>query len=284
MRQRGQPSRHSAAGGVVTVERGYRLVDPVKFGPDPHGQPGASTGTLSDELRRNVVPPAGQPQPPQQRNSTGASFAGRVTIVPDELTNSLLVRASQADFHVLQEAVKQLDIRPLEVLIEVLIVEARHDRTFSLGTSLFVPPQRLDGGTAEGQINGGGLGDLVIKLMGLGKAQIDATLNAAQENGDVKIMSRPVLLASNNTEASFLVGTQRPFVQVSRSLPTDTPTRDQVVQYNRRLDRPAGGQDIVRRSAAIGDSHSRRTVRRDAQAEHGDRALSVPDTSDHSDR
>src|SRR6185436_3921328 len=26
-------------------------------------------------------------------------------------------------------------------------------------------------------------------------------------------------------------GTQRPFVQVSRSLPTDTPTRDQVIQY-----------------------------------------------------
>ena len=32
-------------------------------------------------------------------------------------------------------------------------------------------------------------------------------------------------------EARFLVGTQRPFVQVSRSLPTDTPSRDQVVQY-----------------------------------------------------
>lgn len=47
----------------------------------------------------------------------------------------------------------------------------------------------------------------------------------------MEIISRPVLLASNNTEARFLVGSQRPFVQVSRSLPTDTPTRDQVVQY-----------------------------------------------------
>ena len=34
-----------------------------------------------------------------------------------------------------------------------------------------------------------------------------------------EIISRPVLLASNNTEATFLVGSQRPFVQVSRSLP-----------------------------------------------------------------
>ena len=40
-----------------------------------------------------------------------------------------------------------------------------------------------------------------------------------------------MLLASNNTEARLLVGSQRPFVQVSRSLPTDTPSRDQVIQY-----------------------------------------------------
>jgi general secretion pathway protein D len=40
-----------------------------------------------------------------------------------------------------------------------------------------------------------------------------------------------VLLASNNTEASFLVGSQRPFVQVSRLLPTDNNNQDRVVQY-----------------------------------------------------
>ena len=47
----------------------------------------------------------------------------------------------------------------------------------------------------------------------------------------MKIVSQPVLLASNNQEARFLVGSQRPFVQVSRSLPTDAPSRDQVIQY-----------------------------------------------------
>ncbi|MGH7656880.1 MAG: type II secretion system protein GspD, partial [Gemmatimonadales bacterium] len=65
----------------------------------------------------------------------------------------------------------------------------------------------------------------------LGKADIDATLRMAQSRGDVHIISRPVILASNNTEAQLLVGSQRPFIQVSRSLPTDAPSRDQVVQY-----------------------------------------------------
>lgn len=197
---------------------------------------GLSTGTLSDELRRNVVPPqsAAQPAAPSANPPIRQSaLSGNVTIVPDELTNSLLIRASQTDFDVLKEAVDQLDIRPLQVLIEVLIVEARRDRSFSLGTSVLVPPQPIDkgDGTAGGSVSGASLGDLVIRLMHLGHAQIDATLTAAASRGDVEIVSRPVLLASNNQEARILVGSQRPFVQVSRSLPTDTPSRDQVIQY-----------------------------------------------------
>ena len=198
-------------------------------------RPGLSNGTLSQELERaNVQPQNGQPAPtqgPTAGPSRPATLSGPVTIVPDQLTNSLLVRASPEDFEVLSEAIGQLDIRPLQVLIEVLIVEARHDRNFSLGADVLVPPQDIGDGTIGGSLTGGGLGDLIIRLMNLGKGDIDAMLRTAQSKGDVNIVSRPVLLASNNTEARFLVGSQRPFVQVSRSLPTDAPSRDQVVQY-----------------------------------------------------
>jgi general secretion pathway protein D len=204
---------------------------------------GLSTNTLSDELRRNqVAPQAGAPSglaPPAK----GANLSGAVTIVPDELTNSLLIRASARDFELLKQAVDQLDIRPLQVLIEVLIVEAQHNRNFSLGTSLFLPPQSIDHGTgtAGGSVTGGSLGDFVLQLLNVGHAQVDATLTAAANHGDVEIISRPVLLASNNTEAHILIGSQQPFVQVSRSLPTDTPSRDQVVQYE-----PVGTKLTVR--------------------------------------
>ena len=200
------------------------------------GRPGLSTGTLSDELRRQNVPPlearapdASAAAPPGGKS---ASLHGAVTIVPDELTNSLLVRATPSDFRTLSQAVDELDIRPLQVLIEVLIVEARHDRNFSLGADLVLPPQGVgDDGTIGGSLTGGGIGDLVIRLMKIGRIDLEGVLRTAQSKGDVEIVSRPVLLASNNTEAHFLVGSQRPFVQVSRSLPTDTPTRDQVIQY-----------------------------------------------------
>ncbi len=201
------------------------------------GRAGLSTPTLSDELRRNVVPPAGAPAPnvaaPSGTPTKTATLSGAVTIVPDELTNALLIRASQADYAVLEQAVSQIDIRPLQALIEVMIVEARRDRSFSLGADLFLPRQSVDhgNGTVDASSVGAGLGDLVIHLMHIGHAEIDATLRAAASKGDVQIVSRPVLLASNNTQARLLVGSQVPFVQVSRSLPTETPTRDQVVQY-----------------------------------------------------
>ncbi len=85
--------------------------------------------------------------------------------------------------------------------------------------------------TVEGTQQGGGLGDFVLKVMNIARGDLDAVLRAGASRGDVQILSRPVLLAANNHEARILVGSQRPFVQVSRSLPTETPTRDQVVQY-----------------------------------------------------
>jgi len=207
------------------------------------GRGGLTNGTLSDELRRArpTVGPSDRPTAgPSDRPTAlaadhpAASLSGPVTIVPDELTNSLLLRASTHDYDIILTAVDQLDIRPLQVLIEVLIVEARRSRDFSIGTSLFLPPQHIKGdvdATIGGETQGAGLGDLVLRLLNLGRADIDATISASESKGDVRIISRPVLLASNNTEASFLVGSQRPFVQVSRLLPTDNNNQDRVVQY-----------------------------------------------------
>lgn len=67
--------------------------------------------------------------------------------------------------------------------------------------------------------------------MGIGKLDLDATLRLAAARGSVRILTRPVVLATNNQEAQIVVGSQRPFVQVQRALPTDNASRDQVIQY-----------------------------------------------------
>jgi general secretion pathway protein D len=218
--------KHARATDVATT------LNQLFGGSGAQMETGLSTGTLSDELRRTAQSGdrAGRPLGPS--GQTASSLSGPLIIVPDPLTNALLMRVSQHDFDLLSSAIQELDTRPLQVLIEVLIVEARRDRSFSLGADLDLAPQDIGGGArAEGTVTGAGLGDVVVKFMNLAKGRIDAMLSLAESRGDVKIVSRPVLLASNNVEARFLVGSQRPFVQVSRSLPTDTPSRDQVVQY-----------------------------------------------------
>lgn len=202
--------------------------------------------------------PATQRQESPGATTSGAALRGQVTIVPDEATNALLVRATVHDFDLLRSAIQQLDLRPLQVLIEVVMVEARKDRSFSLGIGFgpsedeapapVATSEPIEGAPAldpeprrstaletandvTAELTGTTLGDLVVRVMNLGRADLDFFLSAARSRGDVRIVSRPVVVATNNTEASILVGTEQPFVQVSRSLPTDTPQRDQVVQY-----------------------------------------------------
>lgn len=200
------------------------------------GELGRKPQTLSEALKAQRVPPTGVPQDSEKPLAAGrsATFTGDVTIVPDAGTNSLLVRASEQDFGLVKAAVEQLDIRPLQVLIEVLIAEVRRDRSFSLGVALDLDTTQVSavtGTKVTGSNAGLGLGDFVMHVMHIGTLKLDATLEAAAGRGDVAILSRPVLLTANNEPADIMVGSQRPFVQVSRSLPTDAPSRDQVVQY-----------------------------------------------------
>lgn len=192
--------------------------------------------TLPEGLRENLVPPAGQPQQPQQQQplvAQTAELTGDVTIIPDPRTNSLLIRASRPDFELIRAAVEQLDVRPLQVLIQVIIAEVRRDRSLNYGLETILPPQQVGKGntTVSGSTQGLGTTDFVLKIMRLGNADMTATLTAAASRGDVQILSRPVVLAANNESAEILVGSQRPFIQVQRALPTDAPLRDQVVQF-----------------------------------------------------
>ena len=200
-----------------------------------------NTATLAKQLEQNQIRPAGLPPSPTNTPSvTGAqpaTLSGETTIIPDPGTNSLFIRASQADYDLITAAVKELDVRPLQVLIEVLIAEVQRNRSKAFGVDLNLSPTPVRGqpntkvsGSQTGL--GAGLGDMVLNVMGIGgDRNLAATLQMASTKGDVKILSRPAVIAVNNQDAEINVGSQRPFVQLSRTLPTDNASQDQVVQY-----------------------------------------------------
>lgn len=201
------------------------------------GELGAPPATLSELLRQGQIPSVGSaPATPAgvPANSRATSLSGESTIVPDSRANSLLVRGTRADFDLITAAVREIDVRPLQTLIEVLIAEVRRDRSLDFGVDATMPPRTVGrDGSIRGSLagSGAGIGDFVLRLMNLGSVNIEATLRAAQARGDASIVSRPVVLTSNNKRAEIVVGSQRPFVQVVRALPTDSPVRDQIVQY-----------------------------------------------------
>lgn len=209
------------------------------YGRAQFGSQEGRVTNLSAELRANQVPPLGYPAPGTQQGAAtprSMTLSGELTIVPDTRANALLIRANRPDYELIKQIVDRLDVRPLQVLIEVLIAEVRRDRSLSFGVDKNLPTSPVRG-TPNTTVSGSqsppttGLGDFVIKVMGIGGVDLDATLRAAAGRGDVQIVSRPVLIAANNQQAEILVGSQRPFVQVARALPTDAAVRDQIVQY-----------------------------------------------------
>ncbi|HYD54282.1 MAG TPA: secretin N-terminal domain-containing protein [Gemmatimonadaceae bacterium] len=226
------PLRHVRAADVATT-----INTLFGRGAVAEGARAARPATLTEELRANQVPPVGTaPSPLTGVGARPATLTGELTIVADEKANSLIVRANRADYELLRAVVTQLDVRPMQVLIEMLIVEARRDRSLTFGIDAKLPTTGLRGGgntTMGGELTAGtaGLGEFTLKVMGLGGVDVEATIRAAAGRGDVKIVSRPVVITTNNEEAEVVVGSQRPFVQVSRALPTDAAVRDQIVQY-----------------------------------------------------
>lgn len=215
------------------------------FGGGPGYAPTFGLGRtgLSDQLRAQQLPTsyagltgqgggAAAPGPSPTYGPPGGG-PNRLQIAADEFTNSIVFRGSDEDWNLIRQAIEALDVRPLQVLIEVLIAEVRRTRDFDLGLSLTVPEQPLPTGgvRAGGKIEGTDNGTIGIQLKGLGGVSADAVVSALSSRADVNILSRPVILAQNNVEARILVGSQRPFIQVTRALPTDAPIRDQVIQY-----------------------------------------------------
>jgi type II secretory pathway component GspD/PulD (secretin) len=166
------PIRYARAGRVAAI------VNAVYGRASAVGELGSPGSTLADHLRRTGVSPvgssgsvAGQVPPPMSSDAVGGgqvTLSAATVIVPDDGTNTLLVRGTENDRDQVQQAVRALDVRPLQVLIEVLIAEVRRDRSLNFGVEVSVPDRPLPSRpevTVGGASTGVGLGDLVVRVM-----------------------------------------------------------------------------------------------------------------------
>ena len=174
-------------------------------------------GRLNTQQQNNRN--AGNRQASQQARQTASDLAGKVTIIADPDTNSLLVRTSPQYYERVQTVLEELDRPVAQVLIKVLIAEVTHDDTVDLGTELSVLNLRASGlGQDYGTnfnipVEGATATGLVVQIL---EQDFSAAIRALETEGKLDVLSRPYILASDNQVASITVGQEVPFITNSR--------------------------------------------------------------------
>jgi type II secretory pathway component GspD/PulD (secretin) len=159
-------------------------------------------------------------------------LVGQTSIVPDETTNSLVVRTAPENIGPIEETIRKLDVRPLQVLIEVTVAEITLDESTQFGVDFLFTPGEIfgdDDARAEIELEDPTPPDGGLRVRVLDVDDVDATLRALAADSRVNVLSTPRILAVNNTEARILVGSEVPFVQFQRS--TIAESVDRVVQF-----------------------------------------------------
>ena len=159
-----------------------------------------------------------------------------VKIIPDEGNNALVIVANSEEYAKIHRVIKQLDVLPLQVLIDATIVEVTLKDDLEYGIQWFF--SHNNGGVNE--ISGGK--GLSLKDIGTGIAtggfsyafasnsgDIKALLQANATNNNINVISSPSLMVLNNQEASIKVGDSVP-IRTSESTNTNTIGSDSVVQ------------------------------------------------------
>ncbi len=168
-------------------------------------------------------------------SGNGGNSNSRIKIIADEENNALVIKATTAEYAEIEDAIKRLDIVPLQVLIECTIVEVSLTGDLSYGLEWFFRNNNvLDGKNSIARLDTQGGAGLAAIVPGFSYSIIDsaggirAVLNTLASDSKVKVVSSPSLMVLDNHTASINIGDQVP-VRTSESTNTGTAGNDAIV-------------------------------------------------------
>ncbi|QND62141.1 secretin N-terminal domain-containing protein [Mesorhizobium huakuii] len=122
-----------------------------------------------------------------------------VRIQADQGQNALVVLAAPHDYKIVEAAIRQLDVKPRQVLIQAIIAEVRLNDSLRYGVDYLLSTRSL-GAVPNGLSYVFPSTDVNIVLHGLSAL------------GEVKVVSAPRILAVDNQTATIQVGDQVPIL------------------------------------------------------------------------
>ena len=207
--------------GTVAASRLQTEIPPSNEGAVAVSRPNSSVDTARkrklDKLQRNA-------QRPALRAVTSPDKAPK--IIADEPNNALLISATRKQYQQIRAALIQLDVVPLQVLIETTIAEITLTDELRHGLEWFF---RHSGGKSSGrvQIDVDAIG-LSALAPGFSYALTDAAgvvravLNSLASDSKLNVVSSPSIMVLNNQEARIRVGDEVPITtQQQQSTTTD---------------------------------------------------------------
>jgi general secretion pathway protein D len=241
--------------GLFAAEAGPPVQAPVARAETPAAQPGGapalaarSAPVVSNQL--GAAPPPAAVVPVSDYGRSGLTILpraaelsadagnGPIRISADPVTNALLVSATPRDYARVQEAVQQLDLMPLQVLLEASIVEVTLRDQLRYGVQYMLKNGGI-GIADSGRAILSGAANLPIQATLPGFAFTLASggeprviIDALSEVTDIKVVSSPRLLVLDNQVARLQVGDVVPIViQSATSTLTNNPLIVNAVQY-----------------------------------------------------
>jgi len=157
------------------------------------------------------------PAPGELRLQGDVRIATDVRIVPDTGMNALIIKATPADYRVLEQAIKKMDITPKQVLIEVLIAEITLTDSFNFGLEWFLKTGSFAASQFFGLgplnfIQGARLGSSGFTMTFVDQDHFRLFLNTLSGVTKVNTLSTPHILTQNNREAKIQVGQSVPII------------------------------------------------------------------------
>ena len=158
-------------------------------------------------------------------------------IVADDTNNAIVILSTRPEYESMLAVIRDLDVLPLQVLIEVAIVEVTLTDELSYGVEWFLRhtdvAQKFDADTTLDLNAGAGIGAVVpgfsFLLSGSGSL-VQAVFNTLAAESKLNVISSPSLMALDNHTATIRVGDQQP-VQVASSVSSDNDVLTQSIEY-----------------------------------------------------
>lgn len=156
-----------------------------------------------------------------------------VNITADETNNALVILATPREYAVIQDALRQLDVAPLQVLLEAAIAEVTLNKNTQFGFQYFYQPNSTPNSVSTFSLTNAATiaappaSPLLAALPGFtymfsNGNSLNVVLSALANVTHVDVLSAPEVLVLNNQTAKLQVGDQVPIITATATSTIDT--------------------------------------------------------------